>query len=78
MLCNRLDRSVKTIEQHSSEVMIPTNSESYGNPSELENFLTTSPIKVGNLCLSTSVSWEVLFSFFLFLFPVESDCCIFI
>ncbi|CAA3025320.1 uncharacterized protein LOC111398532 isoform X1 [Olea europaea subsp. europaea] len=40
-----LDRSVKTIEQHSSEVMIPTNSESYGNPSELENFLTTSPIK---------------------------------
>ncbi|XP_022881250.1 uncharacterized protein LOC111398532 isoform X1 [Olea europaea var. sylvestris] len=40
-----LDRSVKTIEQHSSEVMIPPNSESYGNPSELENFLTTSPIK---------------------------------
>lgn len=40
-----LDRSVKSTEQHSSDVLIPTKSESYGNHSELENFLTTSPIK---------------------------------
>ncbi|KAL2517085.1 Nucleic acid-binding [Abeliophyllum distichum] len=40
-----LDRSVKATERQGSEVMIPMNPASYGNPLELENFLTTSPIK---------------------------------
>ncbi|KAL2544059.1 Nucleic acid-binding [Forsythia ovata] len=40
-----LDRSVKATERQGSEVMFPINPASYGNPLELENFLTTSTIK---------------------------------
>ncbi|KAI3468763.1 hypothetical protein Pfo_025426 [Paulownia fortunei] len=41
----RLDRSSKATEQKIREEVIPMNAESLGNPLELENFLTTSPIK---------------------------------
>ncbi|KAK6137508.1 hypothetical protein DH2020_028761 [Rehmannia glutinosa] len=41
----RLDRSSKATDQKIREDVVPTNPESFGNPSELENFLTISPIK---------------------------------
>ncbi|KAK6158167.1 hypothetical protein DH2020_005481 [Rehmannia glutinosa] len=41
----RLDRSSKATDQKIREEVVPTNPESFGNPSELENFLTISPIK---------------------------------
>lgn len=47
ILCYRLDRSGKATDQNIREEAIPMNTESLGNPLELENFLTTSPIKVG-------------------------------
>ncbi|KAK6137623.1 hypothetical protein DH2020_028649 [Rehmannia glutinosa] len=39
------DRSSKATDQKIREEVVPTNPESFGNPSELENFLTISPIK---------------------------------
>ncbi|KAL8556887.1 hypothetical protein ACS0TY_004385 [Phlomoides rotata] len=43
----RLDPSGKTTNQKIREDVIPMNSESSGSPSELDNLLTTSPIKEG-------------------------------